>query len=56
MAANGISTQQPKSSREAAKIALAETKRQTADTNGYRVLNVYTGSVAPVSGHPWSTT
>lgn len=40
MALNGISTLASKQLRQAAKLALAETKRQTAETNGYRVNNI----------------
>lgn len=54
MAANGISTLPNKADRKAAKIALATAKRQNVDSNGYRALNVYTGSVAPVQGRPWA--
>jgi len=54
MAANGISTLASKSSRRAAKIALAEAKRQAIGTNGYRLYNFYIGTVNPTPGRPWS--
>ena len=40
MSANGISHLPTKQARQEAKLALAETKRQTSDTNGYRANNV----------------
>jgi hypothetical protein len=54
MAANGISTLASKSSRRAAKIALAESKRQAIGTNGYRLYNFYIGTVSPTPSRPWS--
>jgi hypothetical protein len=39
MSANGISHLSTKQARQAAKLALAETKRSTAGTNGYRALH-----------------
>jgi hypothetical protein len=55
MAANGISTSLPKSGRRDLKMALAQTKRQTVATPGYRPLNVYVspGRKSPSPGHPW---
>jgi hypothetical protein len=55
MAANGISTHLPKSERRNLKLALAQTKRQMAGTNGYRQYNKYVspGTVAPAIGRPW---
>ena len=44
-----------KSARRAAKIALAESKRQAFGTIGYRVLNYYVGTVSPTPGRPWAT-
>lgn len=41
MSANGISTLATKELRQVAKLNLAQTKRQTAETNGYRSRNVY---------------
>lgn len=55
MAANGISTLSDKAARKAAKIALAQAKRQDPTLNGYRELNVYVGTVAPEQGRPWAT-
>ena len=40
MAANGISTLPTKQAKQEAKLALAQTKRQTTDTNGFRNNNV----------------
>ena len=56
MAANGISTHTPKSERRDLKLAVAQAKRQTPDTNGYRQYNVYTppGTVSPAVGRPWT--
>jgi hypothetical protein len=56
MAANGVSTHSPKSERRDLKLAIAQTKRQAAGTNGYRPYNIYTspGTVSPVKGHPWT--
>lgn len=56
MATNGISTHSPKSERRDLKLALAQTKRQATNTNGYRPYNVYTspGTVSPAEGHPWT--
>jgi len=55
MSSNGISTHTPKSERRGLKMALASTKRQTSNTNGYRQYNVYEspGTVAPTVGRPW---
>lgn len=60
MAANGISTLQPPSARAQAKLDLAQTKRQTAGTNGFRVLNILSSveinpprPVPLVQGRPW---
>ena len=44
MALNGISTLASKAARRAAKIALAEAKRQAIGTPGYRINNVYVGT------------
>ena len=55
MAANGISTLADKAARKAAKIALAQAKRQDPTSGGYRELNVYAGTVSPESGRPWAT-
>ncbi len=55
MAANGISTLVSKAARKAAKIALAEAKRQDPASSGYRELNVYAGTVSPAEGRPWTT-
>lgn len=55
MAANGISTLADKAARKAAKIALAQAKRQDPNSAGYRELNVYAGTVAPTEGRPWTT-
>ena len=41
MALNGISILETKELRQIAKLDLAQSKRQTVDTPGYRVLNVY---------------
>lgn len=54
MALNGISTLPNKSDRKAAKIALAESKRQAIGTNGYRLYNFYIGTVSPTPSRPWS--
>jgi hypothetical protein len=54
MAANGISTLPTKEERKLAKINLAQIKRQTSGTVGYRVLNYYAGTVSPVPGRPWT--
>jgi hypothetical protein len=54
MAQNGISTLATKASRRAAKIALAESKRQAVGTRGYRLYNFYIGTVSPTPNHPWS--
>jgi len=67
MAANGISTETvgspidwaaTKAKRRDDKLALAQTKRQAAGTQGYREYNVYTspGTVSPAEGHPWTKT
>lgn len=58
MAENGISTHTPKSERRDLKMAIAQTKRQTPDTPGFRPLNVYISpgrvSEGPgTEGHPW---
>lgn len=53
MAANGISTLANKASRKAAKIALAQAKRQMSGTIGFRSYNVYVGTVSPIIGRPW---
>lgn len=55
MAANGISTLSDKAARKAAKIALAQAKRQDPASAGYRELNVYSGTVSPTPGRPWET-
>lgn len=55
MAANGISTLPTKEDRKLAKINLAQIKRQSFGTIGYRVLNFYVGTVSPTPGRPWST-
>lgn len=54
MALNGISTLASKAARRAAKIALAEAKRQAIGTPGYRINNVYVGTVSPTPNYPWS--
>ena len=56
MAENGISYHLPKSERRDLKLALAETKRQAAGTQGFRPYNIYTppGTVSPAEGHPWT--
>jgi hypothetical protein len=56
MAANGISTHTPKSDRRNLKLLLAQTKRQSTGTAGYRTYNTYTppGTVAPAEGRPWA--
>jgi hypothetical protein len=41
MAANGISTLATKAARQKAKLDLAQTKRSTTGTNGYRTLHTY---------------
>lgn len=53
MAANGISTLATKELRQIAKLDLAQTKRQTADTPGYRYWNTYdiTALPAPYTGN-----
>lgn len=54
MAANGISTLPSKAARKQAKLNLAQTKRSTVGTNGYRPLHVLdTSLVAPTLGRPW---
>lgn len=55
MSQNSISTHLPKSDRKDLKLALAQTKRQTTGTPGYRQYNVYEapGTVAPEEGRPW---
>ena len=57
MAANGISTLQPPSARAAAKLALAETKRQAGgnvNDEAYRELNeLGTNLPWPTQGRPW---
>lgn len=55
MALNGISTLPDKEARKLAKIALAQAKRQTPDTPGYRALNYYVGTVSPTPGRPWDS-
>lgn len=46
----------PKNQRGAYKCQnIAQLNRQKIGTNMYRILNVYTGSKAPVSGRPWTT-
>ena len=66
MATNGISTETvgdpidwaaTKAKRRDDKLALAQTKRQTAGQS-YREYNVYTspGTVSPAEGHPWTKT
>lgn len=47
MAANGISTLPTKQQRQIAKLDLAQTKRQSVDTLGYRALNVYNIDLLP---------
>jgi len=54
MASNGISTLATKASRRAAKIAIAESKRQAIGTRGYRVNHYYIGTVSPTPHRPWS--
>lgn len=69
MAQNGISTLPTKEARQAAKLALAQAKRQAAGTAGYRYNNVadinslptkYSGNTvvdnaaALVQGRPWT--
>lgn len=78
MSLNGISTEvagdgsdpvATKILRRSDKLALAQTKRQTINTNGYRALNdlvgthvayvgtataVISGTASPAVGHPWS--
>ena len=54
MAANGISTLPDKAARKAAKLALAQAKRQNSSLLGFRELNVYVGSVSPTPGRPWA--
>lgn len=78
MSLNGISTEvagdgsdpvATKMLRRSDKLALAQTKRQTINTNGYRTLNdlvgthvayvgtateVVSGTASPAVGHPWS--
>ena len=56
MALNGISTHLPKSERRDLKlITIAEPKRQTVGTIGYRGYNIYIspGTFAPILPHPW---
>ena len=54
MAKNGISTLPDKAARKAAKLALAQTKRSAAGTNGYRPLHVLDTSLkSPSQGRPW---
>lgn len=58
MAANGISTHEPKSERRALKMAIASTKRQAVGTPGFRPLNVYihpgrSSDGSGSEGHPW---
>jgi hypothetical protein len=48
MSENGISTLPTKEQRQVAKLNLAQTKRQTPDTEGYRVLNVYDIALLPM--------
>lgn len=52
MAANGISTLPTKAARKAAKIALAEIKRQTPGPT-FRLYSVYVGTVSPTPHRPW---
>ena len=61
MSANGISHLPTKQARQAAKLALAQTKRSAVGTNGYRPLHtldttelpsVYSGNVAVAQSHP----
>ena len=65
MAQNGISTEvagdgsdpiATKLLRRDHKLALAQAKRQTVGTIGYRPYNVYTspGTGSPAEGHPWT--
>ena len=60
MSQNGISHLPTKAARQAAKLALAQTKRATAGTNGYRPLHVIdpTETTPPRAvplpkGRPW---
>lgn len=47
MSANGISNLSTKEERQVAKLDLAQTKRQTEDTNGYRNLRYYDVNLLP---------
>jgi hypothetical protein len=54
MSANGISTLQDKAARAAAKLALAQAKRATPATPGYRPLHTLDTTLkSPVPGRPW---
>jgi hypothetical protein len=54
MSANGISTLPTKAARKQAKLNLAQAKRSTGGTIGYRPLHVLdTSLVAPTVGRPW---
>lgn len=54
MSKNGISHLSTKAARKAAKLALAQTKRATSNTNGYRPLHVLdTALKSPTVGRPW---
>ena len=54
MSKNGISTLPTKAARKAAKLALAQTKRATTNTNGYRPLHILDISLkSPTQGRPW---
>jgi hypothetical protein len=61
MSANGISHLSTKQARQTAKLNLAQTKRATAGTTGYRALHtldttelptVYTGNTVTTQSHP----
>ena len=54
---NSILNALPKASRKAFKcIYIAQVERRKVGTNSYRILNTFSNTVSPVSGHPWSTT
>jgi len=54
MSKNGISHLGSKTARKAAKLALAQTKRATTDTVGYRPLHILDISLkSPTQGRPW---
>jgi hypothetical protein len=51
---NGISTLPTKAARAAAKLALAQAKRATPATPGYRPLHTLDTTLkSPVPGRPW---